>query len=86
MYTYISVQGSVYNQSGYLEAGWAIFYLLWGAAALHPSMRNLSDKAPDVERRLSRLRLLLLGGASLIAPGVMLIQLSRGETPSTCRS
>ena len=58
----------------------AIFYLLWGAAALHPSMRNLSDKAPDVERRMSRLRLLLLGAASLIAPGVMLIQLSRADT------
>ena len=77
LYTYISVQGLVYNQSGYLEAGWGIFYLLWGAAALHPSMRNLSDKAPDVERGMSKLRLLLLGGASLIAPGVMLIQLSR---------
>ena len=80
LYTYISVQGFVYNQSGYLEAGWGIFYLLWGAAALHPSMRNLSDKAPDVERRMSKLRLLLLGGASLIAPGVMLIQLSRADS------
>ena len=80
LYTYISVQGLVYNQSGYLEAGWGIFYLLWGAAALHPSMRNLSDKAPDVERRMSKLRLLLLGGASLIAPGVMLIQLSRADS------
>jgi hypothetical protein len=34
---------------------------------------------------MSKLRLLVLGGASLIAPGVMLIQLSR-RTPSTCRS
>jgi diguanylate cyclase (GGDEF)-like protein/PAS domain S-box-containing protein len=80
VYTYISVTGAVYDQSGYLEAGWGIFYLLWGAAALHPSMRTLSDKAPDVERgRMSRLRLLLLGGASLIAPGVMLIQLGRAD-------
>jgi diguanylate cyclase (GGDEF)-like protein/PAS domain S-box-containing protein len=78
VYTYISVSGVVYNQAGYLEAGWGIFYLLWGAAALHPSMRTLSDKAPDVERgRMSKLRLLMLGGASLIAPGVMLIQLGR---------
>jgi PAS domain-containing protein len=78
VYTYISVTGAVYDQSGYLEAGWGIFYLLWGAAALHPSMRTLSDKAPDVERgRMSKLRLLMLGGASLIAPGVMLIQLGR---------
>jgi diguanylate cyclase (GGDEF)-like protein/PAS domain S-box-containing protein len=81
VYTYISVTGQVYDQSGYLEAGWGIFYLLWGAAALHPSMRTLSDKAPDVERgRMSKLRLLLLGAASLIAPGVMMIQLGRTDT------
>ena len=30
----------VYNQAGYLEAGWATFYILWGAAALHGSMRD----------------------------------------------
>ena len=43
-------------------------------------MRNVSDKAPDVERgRMSKLRLLLLGCASLIAPGVMLIQLGRAD-------
>jgi len=80
VYTYISVTGAVYDQSGYLEAGWGLFYLLWGAAALHPSMRTLSDKAPDVERGMSRPRLILLGAASLIAPVVMLIQLGRADT------
>jgi diguanylate cyclase (GGDEF)-like protein/PAS domain S-box-containing protein len=79
VYTYISVTGAVYDQSGYLEAGWGMFYLLWGAAALHPSMRSVSDKAPEAEPRMSKLRLLLLAGASLIAPGVMLIQLSRAD-------
>jgi hypothetical protein len=79
LYTYISVTGAVYNQSGYLEAGWGMFYLLWGAAALHPSMRSVSDKAPEGEPRMTKLRLLLLASASLIAPGVMLIQLSRDD-------
>jgi diguanylate cyclase (GGDEF)-like protein/PAS domain S-box-containing protein len=79
VYTYISVTGAVYDQAGYLEAGWGLFYLLWGAAALHPSMRTLSDKAPDVERGMSRPRLLLLGAASLIAPSVMLIQFGRAD-------
>ena len=31
--------------SGPLEAGWALFYILLGAAALHPSMRTVSDRA-----------------------------------------
>ena len=66
VYTYISVQGLVYDQSGFLEAGWGMFYLLWGAAALHPSMRHLADRAPDQETRLTRARLILLGAASLI--------------------
>jgi diguanylate cyclase (GGDEF)-like protein/PAS domain S-box-containing protein len=79
VYTYISVTGAVYDQSGFLEAGWGMFYLLWGAAALHPSMRGVSEKAPEAEPGMSKVRLLVLAGASLIAPGVMLIQLSRAD-------
>ncbi len=45
------------NQTGILEAGWATFYILWGAAALHGSMRALSERTPDLEPRLSRARL-----------------------------
>ena len=78
-YSYISVQGLVYDQSGYLEAGWATFYLLWGAAAMHPSMRNLSERAPEQEVRITRGRLLLLGAASLIPQAVRVVQLLREE-------
>ena len=77
-YSYLSVQGIVYDQSGYLEAGWASFYILWGAAALHGSMRALSERTPDNEPRLSRGRLWLLALASLLAPSVMMIQYLRG--------
>ena len=77
-YSYLSVQGIVYDQSGYLEAGWATFYILWGAAALHGSMRALSERTPDNEPRLSRGRLWLLALASLLAPSVMMIQYLRG--------
>jgi diguanylate cyclase (GGDEF)-like protein/PAS domain S-box-containing protein len=73
-YSYLSVQGIVYNQAGYLEAGWAAFYILWGAAALHGSMRVLSERTADVDPRLSVARLSLLALASLLAPVVMMIQ------------
>ena len=79
VYSYISVQGLVYDQSGYLEAGWASFYILWGAAALHQSMSALSERAPEQEIRLARVRLVLLGVASLTAQIVRTIQLMRGE-------
>jgi diguanylate cyclase (GGDEF)-like protein/PAS domain S-box-containing protein len=77
VYSYISVQGLVYDQSGYLEAGWAAFYLLWGAAALHESQRHLSERAPDQEVRVTRGRLILVGAAALIPQAVRGIQLLR---------
>jgi diguanylate cyclase (GGDEF)-like protein/PAS domain S-box-containing protein len=80
VYSYISVTGQVYDQAGYLEAGWATFYLLWGAAALHGSMRGLSERAPDQEIRLTRSRLVLLGAASLTAQFVRIWQLLQGRT------
>jgi diguanylate cyclase (GGDEF)-like protein/PAS domain S-box-containing protein len=52
------------------DAGWILYYLLWGAAALHPSMRDLEEPAADSRTRLTPLRLALLGGACLIAPGI----------------
>ena len=61
----------------WLDVGWISFYLLWGAAALHPSMRNLSDPSPDAEVKLTPLRLALLAGASLVAPTVELIAAAR---------
>jgi diguanylate cyclase (GGDEF)-like protein/PAS domain S-box-containing protein len=80
VYSYISVQGIVYNQVGYLEAGWATFYLLWGAAALHPSMASMSERAPDQEIRLTRARLIILGVASLTAQFVRILQLISGKS------
>jgi diguanylate cyclase (GGDEF)-like protein/PAS domain S-box-containing protein len=79
VYSWISVQGKVYDQAGYLEAGWATFYLLWGAAALHGSMRGLSERGREQEIRLTKARLLVLGAASLSAQFVRILQLLRGE-------
>ncbi len=38
-----------YDGQVWLDVGWISFYLLWGAAALHPSMRELEQAAPDRE-------------------------------------
>jgi diguanylate cyclase (GGDEF)-like protein/PAS domain S-box-containing protein len=53
VYTYISVQGLVYSRTGYLEAGWGLFYVLWGAAALHPSIALCRSRSGP-ETRLTR--------------------------------
>ena len=51
-YGYALLDGS-YNHQLIYDAGWISYYLLWGSAALHPTMRNLVEPTPDRERRLS---------------------------------
>jgi len=62
-----------------LDAGWLISSFLWGAAALHPSMRNVAQPAEIGEAQLSPLRLAMLAGASLMAPAVLVIQAAMGR-------
>jgi len=68
-----------YQTGKLLDAGWLASYIGWGAAALHPSMRQLSEPGePAGATRLSRLRLAVLAGAALVAPAVLLLQGVRG--------
>jgi diguanylate cyclase (GGDEF)-like protein len=55
-------------------------YRCWGAAALHPSVRSLSEVAPARGVGVSRARLLVLAPAALIAPTLLLYQGVRGLT------
>ena len=59
---------------GILDAGWIGMYVLFSAAALHPSMRALSEVAPDQAERFTTGRLTLLAVASLLAPLVLTVQ------------
>jgi diguanylate cyclase (GGDEF)-like protein/PAS domain S-box-containing protein len=61
-----------------LDLGWFSYQLLWGTAALHPSMVDLDEPvASDREAKLTPLRLSLLTGASLIAPICILLKEAR---------
>ena len=61
------------------DLGWILFYSCWGAAALHPSMRELSKPALLGPPRTSRERLTLLAVVSLIAPVALLIESLAGK-------
>jgi diguanylate cyclase (GGDEF)-like protein/PAS domain S-box-containing protein len=63
-----------YNTGGALDAGWALFYILLGAAALHPSMARLSERAPAPSVVLTRRRIVLLALASLTAPVMIIVR------------
>ena len=53
---------------GPTDLGWVLFYVCWGAAALHPSMRDLTVEQPRRVRHLRPVTLLLLSAAALPAP------------------
>ncbi|GAA3453164.1 putative bifunctional diguanylate cyclase/phosphodiesterase [Dactylosporangium matsuzakiense] len=68
-----------WKTGGPVDIGWAAFYVLWGVAALHPSMRQLTE--PQVQRGFEeRLgRLLLLGMSLFIAPVVLFVEMRGGR-------
>jgi diguanylate cyclase (GGDEF)-like protein/PAS domain S-box-containing protein len=59
-------------------AGWAVFYTLLGTAAMHPSMRRLSEPGPE-SGTLTRARLALLACAALTIPAVIVVRRALGE-------
>ncbi|HUO72464.1 MAG TPA: EAL domain-containing protein [Solirubrobacteraceae bacterium] len=65
---------NAYTHQVILDVGWIFFYLFWGAAALHPSMRELEQPAPERQPRLTHLRLMLLTAAVLVAPAIEIIK------------
>ena len=70
-YNYALLVGSFHHQLVY-DIGWIAYLVLWGAAALHPSMRTLEEPV-DAEVRLTRIRLVLLALACLIAPSIRFV-------------
>ncbi len=79
VYGVMTLHGTYHHQL-LLDLGWLTYQLLWGAAALHPSMAALDEPAEEREVQLTPLRLTLLTGASLIAPiCVLLKELRRGD-------
>ena len=72
VYGLMTLHGT-YEHQLWLDAGWIGFYVLWGAAALHPSMRTLTRPA-ERESVLTPFRLGLLTTASLIAPTLGLVR------------
>ncbi len=63
-----------YTHQMILDVGWILYYLLWGAAALHPSMRNLEQPAGHERPALSRNRLAILTASCLVAPVIRFAQ------------
>ncbi len=83
IYGWIVLHGGYDNTTGYLEGGWGLFYLLMGAAALHPSTHLFDEPAAEVEPKQPRRRLLILAAASLLAPCINFAVSFRVQTKVT---
>jgi signal transduction histidine kinase len=72
------VDFNAYKSGDWTDLGWLLSYILWAAAALHPSMKELSQ--PRRRRsylRVHPVRIALLAAALLSAPFVLLVQYLR---------
>jgi diguanylate cyclase len=58
---------------------WLASYLAWGAAALHPSMHQLTEPSPDTAIRFGRRRFAAMALATLIAPGTLAVEQLAGH-------
>ena len=74
----IQLYGS-FHSGTVADLGWAVFYTAWGAAALHPSMAELTQPVARQPAVTSPFRLTVLMLASLIAPVVLFIQSVNGQ-------
>ena len=64
---------------GALDLIWIVYVIGLGAAALHPSMRSLSERAAAPTPKLTWRRRLLLTAATLMAPAMLVIQAARHQ-------
>ncbi|QTE27870.1 GGDEF domain-containing phosphodiesterase [Pengzhenrongella sicca] len=67
---------------GLLDPIWLVAYVLWGAAALHPSMVALSAIAPDRPEQMQVARMLGLTAALVTGPVIVAGQLLAGVPTS----
>ena len=70
---------SEFHNGTVVDLGWAVLYTAWGAAALHPTMTDLTRPVTAQRAEASPLRLLVLLLASLIAPTALFVESLRNH-------
>ena len=77
LYGYLNLSGR-WHEHNLVDAGWIVFYVGWGAAALHPSMAQLTVAAPN-RRCVNARRLIFVGSAVLIPPVALFVEQAFGD-------
>jgi len=79
VYTVLAFEGT-YVTGHPVDAGWLAAAAAFAVSALHPSMRDLSEPAPDREVRLTRRRIALLTAAALLTPTALVVPSIHGHS------
>jgi diguanylate cyclase len=81
LYT-VGTIGDWYATGSPIDAGWTLSYVFWGAAALHPSMRAVTEENKVVTpMRYTRRRLAVEAAAVTAIPLIRIVQALRNEPP-----
>jgi signal transduction histidine kinase len=67
-----------FASGGLVDVGWLTAYVLFGTAALHPSMRQYGQRVESVPQQSNR-RLVVMAAAALTAPALIAVRALRGE-------
>jgi PAS domain S-box-containing protein len=78
VYGWIVLHGT-YHPGDPLDGGWIAFYVLWGAAALHPSMTTVSQPSPP-KATLTPLRIAAIATAALVAPVIEVVKAAAAKS------
>jgi diguanylate cyclase len=76
VYAFQQLNGTYYT-GNLVDVTWLVFYVLIGAAALHPSMASAALRGEQRQKKPSRKRLAVLAAAASIAPLTLIIQTVR---------
>lgn len=82
IYGVMTIQGT-YESGTVLDSGWLLSHAFFGAAALHPSMAELSERRPRAQTVVSWWRLALLTSAGFVPPTILAIDAMTGDKVDT---
>jgi signal transduction histidine kinase len=72
-----------YSNGDWIDALWLLSYVLWATAALHPSMRQLTERRSEPTLRIRFGRIAVLSAALLSVPVILFVQELRGRPLET---
>ena len=75
----VGLSSTTYQSGGWVDFTWMMSYVFWGAAALHPSMRQLSLPRRATAVLVSRWQVGVLAGALLTVPVALVVAHARGD-------